>query len=256
MTAQNPLKLQFVYKHGTDDVFQIKETDPALELLKQNKKAFLVYQWGCWVTAFARAELQKMVNIAGDGVHTESCFVYCDTDSVKYTGNIDKGLEEYNRRQIKISTEHGGFAVDAQGKTHYLGVFEREKDYDRFVTYGAKRYAYEQNGEVFVTTAGVVKRKGREKNIGGKELEQAGGLEAYKPGFTFHEAGGTEACYHDNVNFWVTIDGHKLHVTDNVSIKPSEYTLGITGEYDYLLRHADLLWDLWQEYEIEKSLEC
>lgn len=256
MTAQNPLKLSFLYDRDSEDVFIPKETDPALELLKQNRRAFLVYQWGCWVTSWARWELQRMVDAAGDGVHTESCFVYTDTDSVKYLGNIDPAIEEYNRAQEKISAAHGGSAVDSKGRTHYLGVYEREADYDRFVTYGSKRYAYEQNGEVFVTTAGVVKRKGKEKNIGGKELARAGGLEAYKPGFTFYEAGGTEACYHDNVDFWIEAEGHKLHITDNVSIKPSEYTLGITGEYGYLLKHADLLWDLFQEYELEKSLEC
>lgn len=246
MTAQNPLKLSFEF-HDND--YFIKDCDPAKELQKYNRTAFLAYQWGVWVTAWARWELQRMVNIAGDGVTTKSCFIYTDTDSVKYLGDID--IDTYNAAQQKISFENGGYAVDAKGKTHYLGVYEREEDYDRFITWGAKRYAYEKHGEIGVTTAGVV-AKG---NAGGKELAAHGGLEAYKPGFTFHDAGGVEALYNDAVDMWINVDGHKLHITDNVCIRPSEYTLGIPGEYEHLLKHAELLFDLWSEYQREHDLE-
>lgn len=250
MTAQNPLKLNFIFE---DNDFIIKDYNPVTELLKYNKHAFLVYQWGVWCTAWARYELQVMVDAAGDGVHTESCFIYCDTDSVKYLGNIDDKIEEYNKRQIQISRVNGGSALDSKGNEHCLGVYEREADYDRFRTWGAKRYAYEQDGRCHVTTAGVVKRKGECDNEGGKELEAAGGLEAYVPGFTFTEAGGTEALYNDNVDMAVEIDGHILHITDNVCIRPSEYTLGVTGEYKRLLKYPELLLDLWTEYERNKN---
>lgn len=253
MTAQNPLKISFDF---FDNDFHLREIDPAKELAKYNRNAFLVYQWGVFCTSWARFELQKMISIAGDGVKTESCFVYADTDSVKYTGNIDKGLEEYNRRQMEISKSNGAYAEDKNGNIHYMGVFEREADYDKFRTWGAKRYCYEQNGELFVTTAGVVKNKGGVKNIGGKELAKAGGIEAYKPGFTFYEAGGTESEYNDNVDFWIDVDGHKLHITDNVNILPSTYTLGIPGEYDFLLNHVELMIDLFYEFDRNKKLEC
>ena len=250
MTAQNPLKLSFDF---FDNDYHLKDIDPALDLYRYNKKAFLVYQWGVWVTAWARYELQRMIDIAGDGINTKSCFIYTDTDSVKYTGDID--IESYNKEQIEKSIKNGGFAEDINGKMHYLGVYEKEKDYDRFITWGAKRYAYEQNGQVYVITAGVVKRKGKTENAGGEELAGRGGLEAYQPGFTFYDAGGTEALYNDNVDMWLEIDGHKLHITDNVCIRPSEYTLGITGEYEYLLKHPELLFDLWTEYKRDKDLE-
>lgn len=250
MTAQNPLKLSFDF---FDNDYHIKEIDPAKELLKYNRTAFLVYQWGVWVTAWARWELQRMIDIAGDGVHTKSCFIYTDTDSVKYIGDID--IDTYNSEQQEISKSHGGYAVDANGNSHYLGVYEIESSYDRFVTWGAKRYAYEQDGQLYVTTAGVVKRKNGIENAGGLELSQHGGLEAYKPGFCFRDAGGTEALYNDNIDMWLDVDGHKLHITDNVCIRPSEYTLGITGEYAYLLKHAELLFDLWSEYQRDHNLE-
>ena len=246
MTAQNPLKLNFSF---SENDYHIKDVDPPAELMKYNRNAFLAYQWGVWCTAWARYELQVMIDTAGDGVHTKSCFVYCDTDSVKYTGEMD--IDSYNALQEERSREHGGYAEDANGKIHYLGVYEREQDYKRFITWGAKRYAYEQNGKIGVTTAGVVKKG----NAGGRELQAAGGLEAYKPGFTFKAAGGTEALYNDNVDFTITAEGRELRITDNVCIRPSEYTLGITGEYEWLLKHTELLFDLWTEYKREKDLE-
>ena len=252
MTAQNPLKLSFDF---FDNDYHLREIDPPAELLRYNKNAFLVYQWGVWVTAWARLELQKMIDCAGDGVHTESSFIYTDTDSVKFIGNIDKELNLYNTKQIEQSTKNEAYAVDSNGKTHYMGVYEREKTYNRFRTWGAKRYAYDLDGETYVTTAGVVKRKGKENNLGGKELKERGGLEEYKPGFKFLESGGVEAVYNDNIDMWIRVDNHDLHITDNVSLRPSEYTLGITGEYEFLLKHVELLFDLWTEYKREKDIE-
>lgn len=252
MTAQNPLKINFEFR---DNEFYIKECNGPEELLKFNRTAFLVYQWGVWCTAWARWELQRMIDIAGDGVKTESCFLYADTDSVKYIGNIDDGLNRYNEDQKRISREHGAFAVDKKGNTHYMGVYEIEYTYELFRTWGAKRYAYQIDGEIFVTTAGVVKRSGKENNVGGKELAAKGGLQAYKPGFTFVDAGGSEAVYNDNVNLWVTVDGHDLHITDNVSILPSSYTLGITGEYEFLLDHVEFMYDLWNEFKRDREVQ-
>lgn len=47
------------------------------------------------------------------------------------------------------------------------------------------------------------------------------------------------AVYNDNpVISEVQIDGHTLHITSNVAIMPSEYKLGITGEYERILKFA------------------
>ena len=252
MTAQNPIKPMFDFENNE---FILRDWNPCEELQKRNRTAFLSYAWGVWCTAWARWELQRMIDVAGDGVTTESCFIYADTDSVKYTGDIEKALAEYNHAQEETSLANGGAAQDRNGVWHYLGVYERESDYDRFVTWGAKRYAYEQNGETFVTTAGVVKHKGTESNVGGRELARRGGLEAYQPGFTFKDSGGVEAIYNDDISIDMEIDGHSLHISDNVVLHDSTYTLGITGEYEWLLNHFDLLYDLWVEYMREKSLD-
>lgn len=240
MMAQDPVKENIVYD-GSARVFIPDESKtPEEQLVKYNSKAFLVYQWGCWVTANARNELQEAIDLVGDQ------FVYCDTDSVKYIGDVD--FTEYNDRIMKRSRENGAYAVDSKGVTHYMGVYEDESGYDRFITQGSKKYAYERDGKTFVTCSGV------NKAAGGPELEKAGGLEMFKAGFVFKDAGGTESVYNDNVDMWITREGHKLHITDNVVIRPSEYTLGLTGEYMMLLHRLDFMRSLVREIHQQKYL--
>lgn len=258
MTAQNPVKENIIYADA-EQVRKYYEQHPDLvsptpgpnyipdmskspeEMLQQyNKKAFLVYQWGVWVTAHARRELQEMIDLAGDN------FVYTDTDSVKYMGDLD--LTEYNNRIMERSLSNGAYADDAKGNRHYMGVYEVEHDYDKFITMGAKKYAYEIEGKTFVTCAGV------NKKLGGPELEKAGGVSAFKTGMVFKKAGGTESVYNDNVDLWIKREGHKLHVTDNVVIRPSEYTLGVTDEYKMLLHRSELMRQLQREIDMDSYL--
>ena len=211
------------------------------ELLdKYNRRAFLVYQWGVWVTAHARRELQEMIDLAGDN------FVYTDTDSVKYLGDLD--MTEYNDRIRARSLSNGAYAVDSKGNTHYMGVYEQEHDYDLFTTLGAKKYAYEIDGKAYVTCAGV------NKALGAAELQRSGGVRAFKDGLVFRDAGGTESVYNDNVDMWIQRDGHRLHITDNVVIRPSEYTLGLTEEYKMLLHRAELMRQLHREFRMDEFL--
>lgn len=224
-------------KHMTHEEKMERVKELEIEILgKTNEKAFLAYQWGVWVTAWSRWELERGIELA----HEQGAeFIYCDTDSVKYTGVIN--WTDYNNEKIAECKESGAFATDPKGITHYMGVYEIEdkKDtgyaYRYFKTMGAKKYAYvEREGEgVHCTIAGVNKQKG------GAELDKYGGLQAFKEGFVFREAGGTEAVYNDNPEIsQVEIDGHILPITANVAILPSEYTLGILGDYERIIKYA------------------
>lgn len=231
MMAQDPVKQDVLFSDGEWNV----ANDPIGELLEaSNAKGWLCYQWGVWVTAHARYALQEGIKLAGDN------FVYCDTDSVKYIGDID--WSEYNNARIKDSKKSGAFATDPDGVTHYMGVYEDDGFYSEFKTLGAKKYAYTKkaDGETYVTIAGVTKRKG------GKELDKHGGLKAFEPGFVFTEAGGTESIYNDNPEIgFVEREGRKIPIYPNVVIKDSTYTLGITAEYESLLENCRLPLDFW-----------
>lgn len=221
MMAQNPAKETILFK----DNDYIKDDVPLSERLKEaNRRAFLAYQWGCWVTAWARFRLEEGIKLAGDQ------FVYCDTDCVKYVRKVD--WRAYNLQRIKDSTANGAFADDPSGERHYMGVYEQEKTAQRFKTLGAKKYAFEQDGKTYITVAGVNKR------LGGQELERFGGLDAFNEGFIFREAGGMESVYNDEPYGYVNIDGHELYIGTNVLLRDSTYSLGITDEYRRILERC------------------
>ena len=227
MMAQNPVKRNII----VDTDYHYDDTQCEEEILAEhNKHAFLCYQWGVWVTAWARYRLHEGRRLVG------ADFVYCDTDSVKSLNNYASAFDEYNKQRIADSTENGAFAYDKNGKIHYMGVYELDGIYDKFITMGAKKYAYEKDGDVHITVSGVSKREGA------KELET---LSNFVDGFTFSKAGGLESVYNDIAEpYTIVREGRKLEITSNVVLRPSTYTLGRTAEYKRIIDTA--------KYEIEK----
>lgn len=228
MCAQDPVKKSILFINND---FQEQNEEEAKLLLEHNKKAFLAYQWGVWVTAWARYRLEEGIILAHGDIENPNSpqFVYCDTDSVKYLGDID--LTVFNRQRITDSKRSGAYATDPAGITHYMGVYEKEHDMCEFRTMGAKKYVYRETpkDKLICTIAGV------SKSLGGKELESHGGITAFREGFTFEEAGGLEAVYNDDIDKVIDIDGHSLKITSNVVLKPSTYTLGLSADYKRLL---------------------
>lgn len=143
---------------------------------------------------------------------------------MKYVGNVD--FTKLNAEIQAQSERHGAFADDPAGNRHYLGVYEHDDTYKRFVTLGAKKYAYEdENGKLHITIAGVSKS-------GAAEM---GSLENFKEGFIFRESAGQEAVYNDEwMDNPIEIDGHVLPISPNIYLSQSEYTLGLTLEYKRL----------------------
>lgn len=219
-------------------IFDGKEyvTDEEWDRQKAFDKAvshpFNSYAWGVWITALSRLRLEEGLRIVHESPN--AYFIYTDTDSIKYQGDLD--LSKYNNIRIRDSKRSGAYATDPKGKTHYMGVFEYEGEYSDFITFGAKKYAYVKDGKTGVTISGV------NKELGAKEIDKAGGLTALKEGFTFKEAGGTEAKYNDDPLSdgidTITIDGCEIKITRNLCIKESTYTLGLTYDYKRLLEDS------------------
>ena len=133
-----------------------------------DKKRFLYYPWGVFVTAYGRRNLFSAIYELGED------FIYADTDSVKFT-NWEKHkayFEGYNKwitERIKKALEfHGIDPAKASPKTikgeeKPLGVWDDDGHYLEFKTLGAKRYMYrcinEKTGkkEIHTTVAGVSK---------------------------------------------------------------------------------------------------
>lgn len=227
MMVQDPGRPPIIFnQHPEDDedLFSLKKGSVLRFLLEYKKKAFLAYQWGIWVTAWGR----WMLHEARKCCNPED-IVYCDTDSIK--GFMGGDCFIYlNRRNKSRAIDNNAWAENDKGKKYYMGVLEQEDDYNEFITWGAKKYAYtDDRGKLHITIAGVNKAKGA------KELEKSGGIEKLKLGYKFKTAGGPEAVYNDNVDFWIEREGKMLRITDNVYLKNGEYTLGIASEYATLL---------------------
>lgn len=222
MCVQNPCKQSIIYEDG---VFSLADTSIKQLLSRSNRKAFLNFRWGVYTSRWARFRLQEGIDMCGDNI------VYVDTDSCKYVGEVD--WTAYNELRKADSIKNGAYATDKDGNVHYMGVYESEGTSDRFKTLGAKKYVAEKDGKLKITIAGVNKSKGA------KELEKHGGIEAFKEGFTFVTAGGTESKYNDlKEPIMYEVEGHTLKITSNIYICDSTYTLGITEEYEWLLTHS------------------
>ena len=137
------------------------DPEKALIKYKNNWGSFLLYQWGVWVTSWARHFLHETIMKIEDNSKEFDDFVYCDTDSVKIR-NVDrhmKIIEEYNKQNnidmINAMMYHG-FDITAytaktkKGELKTLGIWENETldkngkqhPYKLFKTLGAKRYMY------------------------------------------------------------------------------------------------------------------
>ena len=269
MSAQNPITEDVYFIANSDDPEDIKRKDNGSEYVqssyadlpedrrkeleqagflfltkqeieKKLQSAKFPYQWGVYTTAYARAQLQRAVKLAGDKI------VYCDTDSIKCVGHVH--IETLNQEQLKKAKEAGAFAKDKNGKTHYIGVFENDGFYEKFITQGAKRYAYISDGHMGVTVAGVTKQKNEKTGVP-FAVEELKTLEHFKPGMKWVKAGGTAAVYNDSDDFIYEQDGHRVRIGRNVSIVPSTYIMTHSRDYKLLLNEIDL----YGEYQREKE---
>ena len=167
MCVTNPLNAEIYFDDvvgwSTEKEISIDTQKERLEKKVSSYSSLLSYSWGVWVTAYARYNLLKMVNIIGNDV------IYCDTDSIKYLNykKYEKEIEKYNNSIIEKSKEvlkHYKIdvsrlePVDIKGNKHPLGVFTDEGVYTDFKTVGAKRYmTVKDNNLLQITVSGIKK---------------------------------------------------------------------------------------------------
>lgn len=265
MMAQDPSKLKILYQQdgivGENGEIQYyidddsKTKEQVLE--ESNRRAFEAYQWGVWVTAWARYRLHEAMWVISE---QGGELLYCDTDSTKYLGFVD--WTEYNRQRIADSIASGAYADDPAGNRHYMGVMEQEDDFSAFRTWGAKKYAYivQKRGRpwLVLTLAGVAKKLGAHelikagvlaekkrlgRNLRRAEIKDRGaelGLQMFDIGFEFLEAGGLEAVYNDAplMTYQDPETGKHITITSNLNLRPSSYTLGLSSDYERLWRQV------------------
>lgn len=229
MSAQDPIHAEILY-NGGDYTRSDYTTGDAEKVLS---KAKFPYQWGVYTTAYARAALQEAIDAAG------AAMVYCDTDSVKTLGRVD--LSYINRKRQAAAEASRAFADDPKGNRHYMGVFELDGVYDRFITCGAKRYAYETDGHMSITVSGVSKAVNEATGIS-FAVEELGKLENFHEGFIWRKSAGTMSVYNDDDLFDYTDPetGKTVQIIKNVAIIPTTYEMTYAKDYRRLLQEIDL----------------
>lgn len=241
MSATDPIHQEISY-NGGDYLRSSYETMSKEEIIKALKNAPFPYQWGVYTTAYARKQLQNAIKLCG------SRLIYCDTDSVKTEGPVN--IETLNSKLRETSIQMQAYADDMNGSRHYIGLFEPDGHYDKFVTQGAKRYAYQIGKKLGVTVAGV-STKINEKTGIPFAVEELKSLDRFKIGMIWRKAGGTLSVYNDADDFDMTDpeSGRKLHISKNVAIVPSTYIMTHSRDYRLLLNEIQLYGDYQKERE-------
>lgn len=237
MSVTNMIRDKVVFANNTWQEIELTNDEIVDALNQEKKKAFLSFAYGVWVTAYARYNLIKNV------IKEDKYCVYCDTDSMKLTKGYDeeviKVYNDFVERKIKFVSDnlkipYNKFCPsDIKGNKHLIGIFESDGFYEEFITQGAKKYAYKEDGQIHITVSGVPK----------KASKSLPNLDMFRDDYIFRhsDSGKNMLQYNDNqVEVEITdYLGNKYKVSDKSGccILPDSYTLGKSIEY------ADLISD-------------
>ena len=209
----------------------------ALEDYYKAPNSFLPYQWGVWVTAYARYRLNKMRE--KQRIRT----VYNDTDSLKGINYNKEIFDEENKLIIQQCKENEIplFAYNKKGEIQYMMVWDHDAHYERFKTLGAKKYVYDERNkkgelEFHITISGVDKKKGAER-IGCVEHFDVAQLNKENAIGVMHDVGRKTSYYNEDVIHTMEINGEYFTTASNIAMIDSTYELGITDEYYNVLKN-------------------
>ena len=204
----------------------------------RDKRYFLSYSWGCWVTAYARRNLWKCIEKWDDGC------LYCDTDSIFVIGKHD--FSWYNieiTEKIKKSCEINQLNFEKtrpktpKGKEKPLGIFTPEDNCTEFISLGAKRYVErrESDNKLHLTVSGI--NKGAVKLLNNK-------IENFCDGFDFDK---DEECVTKRLSTYIYDmpeckwdDGYISKYKYGINLRRTGYKLTMTDEYKELIEYFNM----------------
>ena len=207
-----------------------------------DKRYFLNYDWGVWISNGARCRLWNDLIIPYDN-HV----IYADTDSIFTDIAID--FTDYNaqldKRLKKVCDERGldfekTRPANPKGERSYLGHLTIEPEWTEFRTLGAKRYVErrkyvegdpEQDGKLHLTVAGINKEAVTCLNDD---------IENFRNGCVFDkdEADVSKLLhtYFDNQPPIKFPDGYISDQKRGVNLRPNGYRLTMDKSYDDILQ--------------------
>lgn len=193
-----------------------------------DKKYFLSYSVGCWITAYSRRRLWEVIELIDSKVY------YCDTDSAFYKGSYD--WSKYNAKTDKLLKDaclYHGFDIertrprDLKGVCHPLGHLDREPDFDKFKSLGAKKYVEQRDGQLYMTVAGI--NKAAVECLGGD-------INNFQDGFIFDKDRPSvkklEHTYLSDMQPIIYPDGFYSDYKYGINLRPTGYKLSVPTVYD------------------------
>ena len=164
MIAQDPNLSLVTFENGR---WESGKRENSLEIYNEKKinKRFTYYAWSPFLTAYARRNLFNIIVPLG------SDFLYCDTDSVKFTNenkhtNLFKIYENDLKGKIEqVSKYHKidysrFLGSKEKSKQKLIGIWEKDGSYKQFKSLGSKQYLVElENGEMESTVSGIGKKE-------------------------------------------------------------------------------------------------
>lgn len=252
MTVTNICRDEIIYlsdeQEDTGEQWLREKPDYAKLLDKYNndKRRFLFYAWGIYVTAYARRNLWNAI------LHLKEDYLYSDTDSVKLT-NLDKHkdfFKKYNEfifNGFKRVLEWQKIDINKvipktkDGKVKLLGAWDYEGTYSRLKYLGAKRYLTEKDGKLSLTVSGL------NKYVTVPYLQKTYKtndkiFEAFKEGLLIPK-GATGKQIHTYIDYETsgTVrdylgNEYQYHELSGIHMEEAEYLLDLNAEYlAYLL---------------------
>ena len=235
------------FNDGIWNIKELTEADVIKKLGKlkdfhdRNKKYFLSYSWGCWVTAYARRNLWKCIE------SVDHDMIYCDTDSIFVRGSHDfTWYDKEITEKIRKSCEYNNLDFERtrpltpEGKAKPLGIFTKEPDCTQFKTLGAKRYVERRatDDKLHLTVSGINKEA--------VELLQDN-IDNFKDGFNFNMDADCVrkklSTYLDDMPTVRYPDGYVSKYKFGINMRDTGYLLSITDEYKLLIKYMDYALD-------------
>ena len=218
----------------------------------REKRYFLNYSWGVYVTSYARRALHLCLLHKEADYDMDEQSLYCDTDSIYY---IDNGLIDwtwYNKyvdKLLRKACRYHGIdfnltrPADPDGVAHPLGHFDKEPDDDAFITLGAKRYVEQRKGKLYMTVAGINKEAV-------KDLED---IEDFKVGVKFDK--DSENVRKNLCSYLSDMPEFDLYGYHNtyrygINLRHTGYKLTLADDYEKLIEMMQYKVDFENDYLI------
>ena len=198
-----------------------------------DKRYFVHYAWGCWVTMAARFNLWQLIQ------YCDQDLLYCDTDSIFYIG--DHNFTWYNNQvteKLKRACSETGLDFektqpkDKNGIVRPMGVLTEEEECIQFKTLGAKKYVerWKEDNKLHLTISGINKEAV-------EVLEDD--IDNFADGLNFDK---DHPAVHKQILTYITDqplitmpDGYKITTMRGINLRANGYKIHLTDAYKDLI---------------------